>query len=105
MEELTDEEVEFLRRAIVLIDNKQVSGILEELVKRQLDLIISIGEDKELRESILWNIAALCSAVMQLRPGGWAFEDLEFSPVQIEMPDINQDQTVTQEKKTSEDLP
>jgi hypothetical protein len=88
MEELTDEEVEFLKRSIVLIETKQVTGILEDLVKRQLDLIsTSIGKDKELRESILWNIAALCSAIMQLRPGGWALEDLEFSPIQVEIPE------------------
>jgi hypothetical protein len=104
MEELTDEEIEFLKRAIILIENKQLSNLLQGLVVREVDIIAKIGNDEELRESSLWNIAALCSAIMQLRPGGWAFEDLEFEPIQVDTSSI-QDQTETPETQISEDQP
>lgn len=104
MEELTEEEIEFLKRAIVLIENKQLSNLLQGLVVREVDIISRIGNDEELRESSLWNIAALCSAIMQLRPGGWAFEDLEFEPIQVDTSTI-QDQIETPETQISEDLP
>ena len=107
MEELTEEEIEFLKRAIVLIENKQLSKLLSGLIKRELDLISKIGGDEELRESFLWNIAALVSAIFQLRPGGWVDEDLELSAIQVNLSDLDKlkDRTETPKTETSEDPP
>lgn len=88
MDELTEEEIQFLERSIVLINNKQVTEILESLIKRQFELLLTdVGEREDLRKIVLWDITALCSAMMQLRPGGWSMEDLILTPVQITTPE------------------
>ena len=88
MEELTEEEIEFLERSIVLMENKDVTEILRILIGRQIGMLSTdAGNDSDLREQILWEITALCSAIMQLRPGGWSMEDLIITPVQIIAPE------------------
>jgi hypothetical protein len=81
MDQLTDEEMEFIKRNVVLIQNKQVTMVLHDLIGRELDLLKTpIGKDEDLRESTLWNIIGLGSAIMQLKPGGWGMEDIDIIP-------------------------
>lgn len=99
MDQLTEEEIEFLKRNIILIQNEQVNTILQDLIKRELDLLKTpVGKDGDLREFVLWNIIGLSSAIMQLRPGGWGMEDIDIVP-EI----LSQDQKVEQGTQISED--
>ena len=101
MDQLTEEEIEFLKRNIVLIQNEQVTTVLQDLIKRELDLLKTpVGEDDDMREFVLWNIIGLSSAIMQLRPGGWGTEDIDIVP-EI----LSQDQIDELETQISEDQP
>ena len=85
MEHLTDEEIEFIKRNVVLIKNEQVTKILQDIIHREMDLIKKVSpEDKDMREFLLWNVIGLMSAIMQLRPGGWADEGIEIIPELID---------------------
>lgn len=65
--QITPHESEELLKIVNGLKPEQITEGLEELAKRERELLASeLGQDPELREITLWNIAVLCAAAERL---------------------------------------